>query len=60
MINDRICNYFSIEKINELIEFKEAFNHANKKMTINNTDFIKVDKKFKDIDSNVFQLNNKN
>ena len=58
MINDRICNYFSIEKINELIEFKEAFNHANKKMTINNTDFIKVDKKFKDIDSNDFQLNN--
>ena len=60
MINDRICNYFSIEKINELIEFKEAFNHVNKKMIINNTDFIKVDKKFEDIDSNNFRLNNKN
>jgi hypothetical protein len=60
MINDRICNYFSIEKINELIKFKEAFSHKSNKMKINNTEFIKVDKKFQDIDSIDFQLNKQN
>jgi hypothetical protein len=60
MINDRICNYFSIEKINELIKFKDAFSHKNNKKKINNTEFIKVDKNFQDNDSNDFQLNNKN
>ena len=60
MINDRICKYFSIEKINELIKFKDAFSHRSNKMKINNTEFIKVDKNFQDNDSNDFQLNNKN
>jgi hypothetical protein len=60
MINDRICNYFSIEKINELIKFKDAFNHRSNKMKINNTEFIKVDKNLQDNDSNDFQLNDKN
>jgi len=59
LINNRICNYFSIEKINELIKFKEAFSHKNKRMKISNTDFIKVDKKFQDADSNDFEINKK-
>ena len=57
MINDRICHYFSIEKINELIKFKEAFNHSNKKVKMNNTDFININKKFQDNDSNDFKYN---
>lgn len=59
LINERICNYFSIEKINEVIKFKEAFSHRSKKMKINNTDLIKVEKKFQDADSYDFQQINK-
>ena len=59
MINERICYYFSIEKIYELIKFKEAFNNNNKKMKTNNTDFININKKFQDSDSNDFKLNKK-
>ena len=41
IIKDIICGYFSIEKMNELIKFKEYIeDHQSKR--INNTEFIKI------------------
>ena len=40
LIKDRICGYFSIEKLNDLIKFKEFF-FDKSKIKINNTDIIK-------------------
>ena len=48
LIKDKICAYFSIEKINELITFKENLNYKAKKSRTNNTEYIKINKKFKD------------
>ena len=48
LIKDRICTYFSIEKINELIKFKDNLDCRSKKIKVNNTEFIKVKKKFQD------------
>ena len=40
-IKDRICGYFSIEKINELIQFKENMEKNTAKSKLNNTELIK-------------------
>ena len=58
LIKDRICSYFSVEKLNDLIRFKENLDKS-KKLKINNTELIKVNKKFQDSnDSNEIQVNN--
>ena len=49
LIKDKICTYFSIENFNELIRFREIFNHKAKKSKVINTEFIKINKKFDDI-----------
>jgi len=57
-IQEKICNYFSIEKINELIRFKDNIEKQSKKLTKN--ELIKVNKRFKDMnDSNDFSSNKK-
>ena len=43
-IKDRIYGYFSIEKINELIRFKESFEDKSMKSKKNNTEFIQINK----------------
>ena len=42
LIKDRICGYFSIEKINELIKFKETLEDKTLRPKINNTELIKI------------------
>ena len=42
LIKDRICEYFSIEKINELIKFKENLEIKTLKSKLNNTELIQV------------------
>lgn len=42
LINEKICGYFSIEKINELIKFKGSFDEKAKKTKINNTELIQI------------------
>ena len=42
LIKDRICGYFSIEKINELIKFKEILEEKSLKSKANNTEFIQI------------------
>ena len=59
LIKDKICTYFSIEKINELIKFKDTLDYRAKKMKMNNTEFVKIKKKFQDSnDSNNESYNN--
>ena len=62
LIKDKICNYFSVEKINELIKFKENFDKRLKNIKVCNTELIQIDKKFQDsIDSNsLSRKNNRN
>jgi hypothetical protein len=48
LIKDKICTYFSVEKINELIKFKENLDDKARKIKVNNTELIKINKKFKD------------
>ena len=56
LIKDRICSYFSVERLNELIRFKEHLDSKAKKIKINTTEFIKINKKFQDSnDSNEIQ-----
>ena len=47
-IKNRICGYFSIEKINELIKFKDTLEDKSLKAKMNNTELIKI----KNIDPN--------
>ena len=42
LIKDRICGYFSIEKINELIKFKETLEDKTAKTKMNNTELIQI------------------
>ena len=42
IIKDRICEYFSIEKINELIKFKEDLEDKAMKSKGNKTEVIKI------------------
>ena len=42
LIKDKICGYFSIEKINELIKFKGTFDEKAKKAKINNTELLQI------------------
>ena len=42
LIKDRICGYFSIEKINELINFTETMQDKNAKLKMNNTELIQI------------------
>ena len=60
LIKDKICTYFSIEKINELIIFKESLDYRLKKMKTNNTEYIKINKKFQDSNDSNNDNNNKN
>ena len=48
LIKDKICTYFSVEKINELIKFKENLDDKARKIKVNNTELIKINKKFQD------------
>ena len=41
-IKDRICGYFSIEKINELIKFKENFENKSLRSKMSNSELIKI------------------
>ena len=41
-IKDRICNYFSIEKINELIKFIDILEEKTLKHKISNTELIQI------------------
>ena len=52
LIKDRICGYFSIEKINELIKFKETIEDKTAKSKMNNTELIQINKK--NLDNNSF------
>ena len=59
LIKDRICSYFSVERLNELIRFKEHLDLKAKKLKINSTELIKVNKKFQDSnDSNEMPKSN--
>ena len=42
LIKDIICGYFSIEKFNELIKFKELVEAKSVRTKLNNTELIKV------------------
>ena len=42
LIKDKICEYFSIEKINELIKFKENIEVKTLKSKLNNTELIQI------------------
>ena len=44
-IKDRICEYFSIEKINELIKFKETLEDKYIKSKMNNAEVININNK---------------
>ena len=58
-IQEKICNYFSIEKINDLIRFKDNIEKQSKKQK--KSELIKLNKRFKDInDSNDFSSKKKN
>ena len=60
LIKDKICNYFSVERLNELIKFKECLDIKAKKLKVSNTELIKVNKKFQDSnDSNEIPVNMK-
>ena len=48
LIKEKICTYFSVEKINELIKFKENLDDKARKIKVNNTELIKINKKFQD------------
>ena len=59
LIKDRICEYFSIEKINELIKFKENIENKTLKSKLNNTELIQVNyNNFEN--NNVNDVNNNN
>ena len=60
LIKDKICTYFSVEKINELIIFKEGLDYRAKKAKINNTEYIKINKKFQDSNDSNGDNKNKN
>jgi len=60
LIKDKICTYFSVERLNELIKFKECLDIKAKKLKVSNTELIKVNKKFQDSnDSNEIPVNKK-
>ena len=55
IINDKICTYFSIEKISELIRFKETVEmmEKEKKIRMSNTDLLQINNnKFENNSSN--------
>lgn len=52
LIKDKICSYFSVERLNELLRFKDNFDSKAKKSKTSNTELIKINKKFKDSISN--------
>ena len=56
LIKDRICGYFSIEKINELIKFKEIIEDKAVKSKINNNDFNNNYNNFENND--LYEINN--
>ena len=55
IIKDKICRYFSIEKVNELIKFKDAIDNKMKKSRIYNTELIKVNKKFDESNDSILK-----
>ena len=57
IIKDKICTYFSIEKMHELNKFKEALDQKVKK-AVSNTELLKLKKKFDSNDS--MELHDKN
>lgn len=57
LIKDKICAYFSVEKINELIIFKETLEDEARKSKINNTELIPIKN---NIISNNYSSNLKN
>jgi hypothetical protein len=57
-IQDKICNYFSIENINELIRFKDNIDKHSKKLK--KSELIKVNKRFKDINDDFSSNKKKN
>ena len=60
LIKDRICNYFSVERLNELIKLKESLDIKTKKIKINQTEFTKNNNKYPDNNnSNEIQKNSK-
>jgi hypothetical protein len=42
LVKDKICEYFSIEKINELIKFKESMEAKEKLNKMSNTELIQI------------------
>ena len=59
LIKDRICEYFSIEKINELIKFKENIEMKTLKPKLNNTELIQFN--YNNIENNcINDVNNNN
>ena len=46
IIKERICKYFSIEEINELIKFKKNFEEKSMKHKISNTELITINNKY--------------
>lgn len=59
IIKDKICTYFSIEKFYELSKLKEALDQKVKKKTINNTELLKINKKYDSYDSMDYHDKNK-
>ena len=61
IIKDKICSFFSIEKINELNKFKDTLDQKARKTKMYNTEFIKINKKYDESnDSKDFKDINKN
>ena len=58
IIKDKICTYFSIEKLHELSKFKESLDQKVKKV-ISNTELLKLSKKFDSNDSMDYHDKNK-
>ena len=58
VIKDKICTYFSIEKMHELNKFKEALDQKVKR-AVSNTELLKIKKKFDSNDSMEFFDKNK-
>ena len=59
IIKDKICTYFSIEKFYELSKLKEALDQKVKKIAINKTELLKINKKYDSYDSMDYHDKNK-
>ena len=60
LIKDRICEYFSIEKINKLMKFKEIIEKNSIKSKMYNTELIHVNKNLNNEPNGLIDEKNQN